>query len=54
MKKLKFYRAAVLGLLWIIAMTNIYPVESDAVRKVNLIATIFVYGCGLLAMGGKE
>ena len=30
MKKLKLYQAAVLGLLWINAVTTIFPLQTDA------------------------
>ena len=54
MKKLKLYQAAVLGLLWINAVTAIFPLQTDAAETSVLVVTIIVYGIGLFAIGGKE
>ncbi len=54
MKKLKLYQAAVLGLLWIIAVATIAPLQTDAAKNVFLVVTVGVYGIGLFAIGGKE
>ena len=54
MKKLKLYQAAVLGLLWIIAVATIAPLQTDAAKNVFLVVTVGVYGIGLFAIGKKE
>ena len=54
MKKLKLYQAAILGLLWINAVTTIFPLQTDAAKNVVLGVTIIVYCIGLFTVGGDE
>lgn len=54
MKKLKLYQEAVLGLLWINAVTTIFPLQTDAAETFVLGVTIFVYCIGLFAAGGDK
>lgn len=54
MKKLKLYQTAVMGLLWINAVTTVLPLQTDAAKTAVLIVTAIVYGVGLFAVGGKE
>lgn len=54
MKKLKLYQAAVLGLLWVNAVTTILPPQTDAAKRAVLVVTAIVYGVGLFAIGDEE
>ncbi len=54
MKKLKLYQAAILGLLWINAVTTIFPLQTDEVKNFVLGVTIIVYCIGLFTVGGDE
>ena len=54
MKKQKLYQVAVLGLLWINAVTTILPLQTDATKRAVLVVTAIVYGVGLFAIGGEE
>lgn len=54
MKKLKLYQGAVLNLLWINAVTTIFPLQTDAAEKFVLGATIIAYCIGLFTVGGDE